>query len=126
MGTVLSKGFKLPTTGDRDWWTQLEDNITQLNSHDHDGTDSEQISTNNLSKSTGSIASGSWSAVSGEAGTYKQTVTVPTGYTVDLTDIKFYITSSGIQIHPSVRKVTATTYDVFINDNSLSLTAVYG
>jgi hypothetical protein len=126
MGTVLSKGWRLPATGDRDWWDQLEANITQSNSHDHDGTDSEAISTKNLSKSTSTILAAAWAAVSGHAGTFSQTITVPSGYTVNNSDVKFYITSSGIQIHPTTRYVSSTTYDVFVNDNTLALTAVYG
>lgn len=125
MGTTQTYGRKIPSVGDADWWDQLEDNIALDDSHDHNGTNTPKISTKNLSKSTSTIGSGSWGAVSGQAGTYSQTITVPSGYTVDGSLIKFYITSSGIEIHPTVRKASAGTYDVFINDNTLSLTAVY-
>ena len=42
MATTLSYGFVRPATGDKGsvFFPALEDNITQLNSHDHDGTDS--------------------------------------------------------------------------------------
>jgi hypothetical protein len=129
MPTTLSKGFKLPITGERDWYDTLEDNITQLNSHDHDGTDSEAISTKYLSKSTATLASGDWAAVAGHSGTYKQTVTVPSGYAVNTMEAKFYVTAggqAGYEVHPTIRKASATTYDVFTNDNSVGYTVVYG
>lgn len=129
MSTTLSHGYKKPTAGDRGFWTDLETNITLTNNHTHNGTDGEQISPKNLNKSTATISSGSWAAVVGHAGTYKQTITVPTGYAVNSMQVKFYVTGGGEDGHevfPSVRKVTATTYDVFINDNTVSLVAVYG
>lgn len=129
MGTTLTYGRQKPTTGDRDFWEQLEDNIILDDAHDHDGVDSPQLSPKNFSKSTASIASGSWAAVSGQAGTYKQTITVPTGYSVDSMQVKFYITSggqAGYEVFPTVRKASGTTYDLFTNDNSVGYTAVYG
>lgn len=127
MADTLSNGYKRPNTGERGFWQILEDNITQLNSHDHDGTDSEKISPKNLLKSTATLASGSW--VSQGGGTYKQTVTVPTGYTVDTMQVKFYVgsgTQTGYEVMPTIRKVTATTFDVFTNDNSVDYVAIYG
>jgi hypothetical protein len=129
MSETLSNGFKKPETGDRNFWGDLEDDIDQLNSHTHDGIDSEQLSPKNLSKSTANIASGSWAAVAGHAGTYKQTITVPTGYAVDSMQVKFYITAggqAGYEVYPSIRKASSTTYEVFTNDNSVGYTAVYG
>ena len=129
MGTTLTYGRKRPTTGDRDFWGQLEDNIVVDDAHDYNGVNSPALSPKNFSKSTAAIASGSWSAVSGQAGTYEQTITVPTGYAVDSMQVKFYITSggqAGYEVFPTVRKASATTYKVFTNDNSVGYTAVYG
>jgi hypothetical protein len=33
--------------------------------------------------------------------------------------------STGHVIYPTIEKVSATQYDIYINDNSLNLTAVY-
>jgi len=122
---LSSKGYKIPERGDN-FWSYLIFNWLRMNDHTHNGTDSEQLSPKNFTKSTANIASGSWAAVTGHAGTYKQTITVPTGYTVAAMQVKFYESVSGDEVHPTVRKVTATTYDVYINDNTLSLVAVYG
>jgi hypothetical protein len=129
VGTLQTYGRSIPTTGDRDFWTQLEDNITLDDAHSHDGVDSAQLSPKNFSKSTASILAAAWAAVSGQSGTYSQTVTVPTGYAVNSMQVKFYITSggqAGYEVFPTVRKASATTYELFTNDNTLGYTAVYG
>lgn len=43
--TTLTYGFKRPATGDQGsvWFPAMEDNITRLDAHDHDGTDSAQL-----------------------------------------------------------------------------------
>lgn len=127
MSSTLSHGYKKPSNGDRGstWFSNLEDNIDLSNSHDHDGTDGEQIAAKYISKATASIASGSWSAVAGQAGTYKQTVSLPSGYLMSTVQIHF-LDASGHPLMLSVEKVSSTSYDVYINDNSLTLTAVYG
>ena len=127
MPTTLTYGRKVPVDGERGFWDSLEDNITRDDSHDHDGTNSKLINTADLDKDIGSITAVGWAATSG--GTYKQTITVPTGHTVNKMLVKFYVDGGGEdghQIHPSIQKVTATTYDIFINDNTVALKAVYG
>ncbi len=127
MSTTLSHGYKKPSTGDRGstWFSNLEDNITLSNSHAHDGTDGENILAKNITKATASVASGSWAAVVGQAGTYSQTVTLPSGYLMSTVQIHF-LDPNGHQLMLSWEKASTTTYTVFINDNSLTLTAVYG
>lgn len=125
MSTTLSHGYKMPSVGERSFFDELESNITLSNSHEHSGIDGEKIKAKNLSKGSGAILSASWSAVSGQAGTYRQLVTVPTGYTVDLAQIKIS-DASGNPLLLSIEKASSTTYYVYINDNSLSLTVVYG
>lgn len=81
---TLSKGFKLPETGDLGsvWFPAMEDNITQLNSHDHDGSDSAKIDAINLvsTNATQTVASGSF-ADQGD-GYWRATVTVPSSLTL--------------------------------------------
>jgi len=127
---LSGKGYKIPQTGDRDFWSYLTFNWLRASAHSHDGVDSELLSPKNFSKGTAAIAAANWSSVSGQAGTYKQTLTVPAGYDVDKMQVKFYISTAGPQagheVLLSVRKVTSSTYDVFINDNTLDLVAIYG
>jgi hypothetical protein len=125
VATTLSYGFELPQTGDKGdvFFPALEDNITQLNSHTHNGTDSAKITAASGVVVTQAIASGSWSSQGN--GTYKQTVTIPAGF-ANYDDFRVsFKNSSGDYFYLKTAKITATTYDVYINDNSLSLTAVY-
>lgn len=126
---TLTYGFKLPETGDLGnvFFPALEDNITQLNSHDHDGSDSAAISVANLTKSSASILAASWAATSG--GTYRQEITLPSGFTYANTMFKFKInggTHDGDTIYPSVEVGTAANkYYIYINDSTIAITALY-
>lgn len=61
---ILSNGQKLPETGDFGdvWFPALEDNIQRNNDHDHDGTNSNQLSSQNILGVVQSILSGDFSA----------------------------------------------------------------
>lgn len=127
MSTTLSKGYKKPETGDRGsvWFSNLEDNIDLVNSHEHDGTDGEKVKSKNITATTSSIASGSWGADSGGS-TYSATVTFPTGVTFENHTMIFIDDATGDHIFPTVSKASSTTMTVTVNDNSLDLTIVYG
>ncbi len=129
MSTTLSYGWIKPQTGDRGstFFPQLEANIQKDNDHTHNGTNSAFLSPSAFSVTgfTSTIASGSWAAVSGKSGLYEQTVTVPAAVTeVNNYDIHIY-NSSGHRLDLTIERQSATTYKVYINDNSLTLTAVY-
>lgn len=129
MPTTLTYGRKVPLDGERGFFTNLEDNIARDDAHNHDGSNSPQLNTKNLTKDTSTILAASWAAVAGQAGTFKQTITVPTGHAVNSMLVKFYVNGGGEdghEIHPSIQKVSATAYDIFINDNSVEVKAVYG
>lgn len=128
MGTLLSHGVTRPATGDRgsSFYTWLEELFTAFNSHDHDGTDSEAINAKYLTKTTETISSASWAAVANHTGTYKQTVTMPSGFTWDSCEMKFFLSSAGHLIYPTVEKASSTTYVIYFNDNSLDLKVTYG
>lgn len=125
MPVTLSFGYVKPVSGDRGavFWPALEDNIIQLNNHNHDGADSARLTTAATEVLTSSIASGSW--VSQGNGTYKQTITLPATVSEFNKVMVNFKDSSGNYYHLKTARVTATTYDVYINDNSVSLTAVY-
>lgn len=127
MSTTLSKGYKKPATGDRGsvWFSNLEDNIDLVNSHEHDGTDGEKIKSKNISSTTSSIASGDWGSDSGGS-TYSATVTFPSGVTYENHTLSFIDDATGDRIFPTVTKASSTTMTVTVNDNTLDLTIVYG
>lgn len=125
---TLSNGYKKPQSGDRGnlFFPALEDNIDRINAHDHDGTNSEKLTTSSMTAATNSVPSANWAAVSGNTGLFSQVVTLPTGFDIDDYVVSFKDDATGNQLHLTVEKVTASTYRVYCNDNSLTLTAYYG
>ena len=129
MSTTTSNGYIKPSTGDRGYFTNLEFNIDRVNSHVHSGLDGQQISAKDLIKATTDILAANWVAVSGQAGTYSQTITLPTGLLMATCLPRFYVnggTFDGSQVWLSIQSLTTTTYKVLANDNTLTLKAVYG
>ena len=122
---TLTYGLKRPNTGDKGsvFFTALEDDITQLDGHLHDGNDSSLIPTSSLNYTTQSLLAASW--VSLGEGNYRQLVTMPGGLLFNDRVLSFRNTANGYIIHPSVEKVAANTYYVYINDNSVGLTVHY-
>lgn len=124
---TLSFGFLLPETGDKGsgLWDALTTDISQLNSHSHNGTDSAQLSATSVAGATQNISHSSWANYSGPTGHYRQLVTTAAGYTFDANTISFR-TSAGALIWPTVEKVTNTTFYIYSIDNTLDIVAVYG
>jgi hypothetical protein len=111
-GTFL----KIPTQGDKgsSFCPAITEDLTILDSHNHNGTNSEKIAANSINKPELILASNGW-VLSG--GDYKQTATLPNGYDFDKTNFKFVINSgseAGSVIHPTVVKKTNSTFDVYI------------
>ena len=128
MSTTLSYGYKLPDGGDRgsSWFLDLESNITRVNGHTHDGINSPPLPASSITKGTSSIVNGSWSLVAD--GTYKQSITLPAGFTVDTAIMKFQVDSGGEDgddFYPTIVKTGVNTYDIYINDNSIDVLATY-
>ena len=123
---TLTYGLKVPETGDRGsvWFPALEDNFERLDAHNHDGSDSPKLTAAATTVVTQSVASGSWVATTN--GTYRQLVTVPAAIaSIDEVRVQFRHTTTGDYYHLKTEKVSATTYYAYINDNSLTVTAVY-
>lgn len=124
MSTTLTYGHKLPADGDKGstFFDDLESNIAIDDAHTHDGVTSSLLPTSSISNTTQSIASGSWVLVSD--GLYRQLVTTPASITLGARGI-FFIDSSGNFLNLSIEPQTSATYYVYINDNTLDLTAIY-
>jgi len=125
MSTTLTYGYKLPQDGDRGstFFPDLAADIQQLNDHNHNGTNSAQLTIQAIAVTTQSILAAAWVATSG--GTYKQTVTLPGSLTYDAISMEFRITSSKHIIYPTIEKVSGTTYDIYTNHNTIGVTAIY-
>lgn len=121
---ILTYGYKKPQAGDRGavFWPALEEDIQQLNDHTHNGVDSAKISTASIIAVTQSISSIGW--VDLGDGTFKQTVTMPSGLFYDDYGIVMKLDIGDI-IYPTVVKVTNVSYDVYINDSTANLVANY-
>lgn len=119
--TTLSMGYLKPANGDTGdvFFPAMATNIQQLNDHTHDGVTSKLLSS--LSQS---IVSGSWAAAPIGGGVYRQTITVPAGYSFDQCEIWFRL-STGQNVYPSVERISSTTYFIYVNDNTLNITAFY-
>jgi hypothetical protein len=121
---TLSYGYKRPQTGDQGstLFTALADNITRLNNHDHDGSDSAKLTAASVVAITQAILAAAWVATS--QGNYRQLVTLPGALSYDEISITIK-NSSGHIIFPTIEKVSVTTYYVYTNDNATAMTAVY-
>lgn len=123
---TLSYGYKLPETNDKgsSFFPALEDNITRINSHDHDNSNSKAINITSIANVTQSILPGAWVADGG--GVYKQTIVMAGGTSFDDRHISFRAVNgpTGIMYLKAVR-LSGTSYEVYINDNTIELLAIY-
>lgn len=125
---TLSYGYKQPEDGDKGdiFFPALSDNITRLNGHTHDGSDSAFITIASLTATVASLSNTAWDVVNtSEDGTFYQTVSMPTGISFSACDLSFQ-SSAGDPLLLSVDRVSASSYTVYINDSSADLTVLYG
>jgi hypothetical protein len=128
VSTTLSYGYKKPQDGDKGstFWDDLEFDIQRLNDHSHNGTDSALLASGNVTATTQAILAAGW--VSQGGGLYRQLVTMPvlpTAMTFDNYWIVARDTTTKAQIYAAIEKVSATTFYIYINDNSKDLTLYY-
>lgn len=133
---TLTYGLKKPETNDKSsvWMPAMEDNMSHIDSHSHNGTDSTLLSPGSFSKPTSTITSGQW--ISDTLGNYHVVVTVPVSISSDanFSDIKYWETvvkintagaTFGDRIYPSIERESASTFSVRVNDNTLDLIIYY-
>jgi hypothetical protein len=112
---ILSKGWKLPETGDfgSEWFPALEDNIVQLNSHKHDGLDSEQIEGIALKGFFITVPQASF--VDQGNGYYRALVNVPQGKPLSdfMVSVKDPVTKDPVYLKQE--RVTDTSFYLFSN-----------
>ena len=122
---TLSYGFEKPETNDTGAtvFPAMESNIQKLNDHNHNGINSSLIPSSAITAATQTISSAGWALVAN--GIYKQTVTLLAGMDYDEIGIQFHLVSDGRLVTPTVRRVTDSQYDVYLNDNTQSLLAIY-
>lgn len=114
-------GYQRPDNSDTGdiFWASLIANINQMNSHNHDGVTSAPLNTKTVS-----VPSASWAAATIGGGVYRQLVTLPSGWSYDIANLWFKL-STGEYVFPTVERVSTTTFYVYTNDNSKTYTAYY-
>lgn len=122
---TLTYGLKRPQTGDTGSivFTAMEDNITRIDAHDHDGVDSPQLTATSITSISQAITNSGWGSASN--GIYSQTVTMTSPYSYDGVNISFRLTSTKEIVYLRCVKASANTYTIFSNDNTLEVTAYY-
>ena len=112
---ILSNGFKLPETGDFGdvYFPALEDTITQLNDHTHNGTDSEQLASTSIAGSYVSVLSGAFTD-QGD-GYWRATVTVPNSGLVDNHVVVCKDPTTKDQVYLKVVKLSSTQVYIYTN-----------
>ena len=121
---TLTYGLQQPESGDKGsiFFPALEENIAQLDAHTHDGSTSSKIASSGITPVTQSITAGSWVA---SGNTYRQLVTVPGAITIDDKVPVFKDPTTLERYYLPIEKVTAATYYVYCNDNTVAVTAYY-
>lgn len=110
---ILSNGYKLPEVGDFGdvWFPALEANITRVNSHDHDGSNSSKISAQNIVGFTQNIAAGDF-AVDGDR--FSVTVILAGGaLTIDQQTVFFRDPVTKNHLQMDFEKVTGTQIKIY-------------
>ena len=122
---TLTYGYLKPQTGDKGsvFFPALEFDIQQLNDHNHDGVTSALIDSSSIVATTQALLAGSWVSVGG--GLYRQLVTMPGAMQYDNFFISAKLTTLGHQYYPTIEKVSANSFYIYINDNSLDVTVYY-
>jgi hypothetical protein len=112
---TLSMGYKKPETGDKgsEFFPALEDNTQRLNDHNHQGSNSQKLSTLASESVVQSVLSAAWVHQGG--GNYRATVTLPAGLDFDTCVPQFRL-SSGHLLHLTVDKISDTQFYAYIND----------
>lgn len=140
---LLSMGYWLPEDTDPSegiegvgWWESLKANAQRQNDHNHDGVNSQPLSTTALTKYTSTLLPAGW--IADALGGYYQDVVVPaaiSGATAPYNDINFYSLSFllgvngdadyGTRVYPTVTRLSSTTFRVNFGDNTRQLTVLY-
>ena len=112
---VLSKGFKLPETGDLGdvWFPAVEDNIQQLNDHTHNGTDSAKILSTGVEAQKVTVLIAAF-ADQGN-GYWRATVTLPAGTDYDKMQLIARDPTTGEAVYLRHAKVSATSAYIYTN-----------
>ena len=117
---TLSYGYLQPQNGDTGdvFYGALAQDINQVNSHNHDGSNSAPLATQTVSLFPG------WSAAPVGGGLYYQTVTLPGALTYNNCDMWFKL-STGELIYPTITQQSFNSFNIYCNDPSQSINCYF-
>lgn len=123
MAVTLSNGYIKPETGDRGstWFPALESNIERVNSHNHDGANSEKLTSEAIEALSVTINPGDWSLQAN--GLYRALVNMTGSLEFDNKGIE--LRAGNHVIYGDIEKVTNNTFYVYVNDNTLTVTVLF-
>jgi len=117
----LTTGLKLQKVQDSDtvavFNPALRANIQKINDHNHDGTNSPRTPVTSQT-----IASGGYTDLGND--THRKTITLASSLNYDDVVIQMKL-SNGDLFYPTIEKVSATSFNLSVNDPTQSYTAIY-
>jgi hypothetical protein len=124
MATTLTNGYILPEDGDRGstFFPALESNIQRVNDHNHNGANSEKLTSESFIALTDTINPGDWALQAN--GLYRASVLMPGSLLFDTTDIN--LRTNNRYLYADIEKITSNTFYVYVNDNTLTVSVVFG
>lgn len=127
---TLSYGYKLPENADHGsvFFPAAAFDIQRLNDHTHNGTNSALLTAAASSAASQVILAASWVEVGSGDSNYRQLVTMPANITFEAHSITARINSGGNAgnlFYPSIEKVSANTFYLYINDNTVDVKVLY-
>lgn len=120
---ILSYGFKLPEQGDFGtvWFPALEDNIQQLNDHDHNGINSKNLPSSSITSEHSTLLNTAF--VDQGDGYWRAEVTLPAGMVYDNTVLVARDPVSGDTVH--VRLAPKTQQVAYVYTNYVQTFEIY-
>lgn len=120
---VLSYGYYKPERPDKpeDYFPALEQNFERLNGHNHNGVNSAKL-TSSAIESVAQTVAATWEDLGN--GNFRQLVNCATGANIDDMTPNFFLLS-GPQILLSYERITATSFYLYINDNTQAVKVKY-
>jgi len=125
MVQTTSYGYKTGEDGDKGKtiFDFFNFNFLRLNSHKHDGVDSQKLDSTNIQKISQSLDSADW--VAHTNGLFRQLVTLVGGLDYDDITITCKDAATSNQLYLGVEKVTDTTFYVYCNDATKDVNLLY-
>ena len=122
-----------PETGDSDGavYSALVANIILDDAHSHDGVDSAKLNSSSVVLSDDSkvlILAADWGGI--VDGLYSKQISAPAGMTFDQASIEvrtytLVTGETGSVIYPSITRISESVCEIFVNDNTLNLVAMF-